>query len=188
MKALGVRKPYSIPLPTELVSLIGMKSAKTVLEVGCGYGRASFFLRKKGLGVTGVDLDREQVERALEEARLRGFDGGMDFVVNDARNLCFPACSFDAVTMLGVLTLVPRAERLGMMMEVERVLKPRGYVLIEEFGRTWRNPVYRKRYRMMVRSRLNWERSRSEMRMGESFILAITSRGGNCTIFSMVSR
>jgi hypothetical protein len=33
------------------------------------------------------------------------------------------------------------------MRDVKRVLKPRGYVFVEEFGRTWRNPVYRKRYK-----------------------------------------
>jgi ubiquinone/menaquinone biosynthesis C-methylase UbiE len=33
------------------------------------------------------------------------------------------------------------------MNEVERVLKEGGYVFIEEFRRTWENPVYRKRYK-----------------------------------------
>lgn len=33
------------------------------------------------------------------------------------------------------------------MNEVDRVLRPSGYVFVEEFGRTWENPVYRKRYR-----------------------------------------
>jgi ubiquinone/menaquinone biosynthesis C-methylase UbiE len=49
--------------------------------------------------------------------------------------------------MLGVLTLVSKAERPRIMNEVERVLKQVGYVFIEEFGRTWENPVYRKRYK-----------------------------------------
>jgi ubiquinone/menaquinone biosynthesis C-methylase UbiE len=134
-------------LPAKLVSFIIGKSAKTVLEVGCGYGRACFFLHEKGLEITGVDVDREQVQRALTEKKSRRFDEGIDFVLNDARQPCFPTCSFDAVTMLGVLTLVPRSVRLRIVREVKRVLKPRGYVLVEEFGRTWRNPVYRKRYK-----------------------------------------
>ena len=142
----GIR-PYTIPLPAELVSFIIGKSAKTVLEIGCGYGRACFFLCAKGLEVTGVDIEREQVQRALAEKKSRGTDGGIEFVLSDARHLCFSACSFDVVTMLGVLTLVPRNERIQIMRDVKRVLKPCGYVFVEEFGRTWQNPVYRKRYK-----------------------------------------
>jgi ubiquinone/menaquinone biosynthesis C-methylase UbiE len=147
MKGCGKGRPYNIPLPAELVSFLMGKSANTILEIGCGYGRACFFFCANGLAVTGVDVDREQVERALEEKRSRGFDEGIDFIVNDARDLCFPRRSFDAVTMLGILTLVHEEERLRLMREIRRVLKPCGYVFVEEFGRTWRNPVYRKRYR-----------------------------------------
>jgi ubiquinone/menaquinone biosynthesis C-methylase UbiE len=147
MKACGGIRPYTIPLPAELVSFIIRKSAKAVLEIGCGYGRACFFLREKGLEVIGIDVDRGQVQLASEEKKSRRINEGIDLVLNDARDLCFPACSFDAVMMLGILTLVPRAEGLRIMRDVERVLKPRGYVLVEEFGRTWRNPVYRRRYK-----------------------------------------
>jgi len=30
---------------------------------------------------------------------------------------------------------------------VHRILKKHGYIFVEEFGRTWENPVYAKRYR-----------------------------------------
>jgi ubiquinone/menaquinone biosynthesis C-methylase UbiE len=148
MKLCGGRKPqYTIPLPAKLVSFLRDKSEKTVLELGCGYGRACFFLHENGLSVVGVDVDKFQVKLALQEAKSRTIYDGIDLVVNDAGNLCFPDSSFDAVTMLGILTLVPKVQRARIMNEVERVLKQRGCVIIEEFGRTWENPVYRKRYR-----------------------------------------
>ena len=123
------------------------KSRKAVLEVGCGYGRACFFLHENGLSVVGIDLDRAQVGLALREAKSRGIRKGIDFALSDAAKLCFPKASFGAVTMLGVLTLVSKGERLKIMNEAYRVLKPSGYIFIEEFGRTWENPVYRKRYK-----------------------------------------
>ena len=147
MKSWGKRKPYTIPLPAKFISFIDGKSTRTVLELGCGYGRACFFLHKAGLEVTGVDLDQVQVRLVLEEMKWQKIRRGISFVVGDARKLCFPDCSFDVVTMLGVLTLVSKAERPRIMNEVCRVLKPSGYVVIEEFGRTWENPVYRKRYK-----------------------------------------
>jgi ubiquinone/menaquinone biosynthesis C-methylase UbiE len=148
MKLCSGRKlQYTIPLPTRFISFLRGKSAKTVLELGCGYGRACFFLHENGLCVTGIDLDKEQIGLASQEAKSRRIHTGIDFVVNDAKNLCFPDSSFDAVTMLGVLTMVPKAERPRIVNEVERVLRQMGYVFIEEFGRTWENPVYRKRYK-----------------------------------------
>jgi ubiquinone/menaquinone biosynthesis C-methylase UbiE len=147
MKPSGERKPYTIPLPAKLITYVKGKSAKTILDLGCGYGRACFFLHEEDLEVTGVDLDRLQVELALQEKKSRGILEGISLIVSDARNLCFPDCSFDVVTMLGVLTLVSKADRSRIMDEVCRVLKPSGYVVIEEFGRTWENPVYRKRYK-----------------------------------------
>jgi len=137
---------YLIPLPTRLVSFLKGKSAKNILEIGCGYGRACFFLHENSYCVTGVDIDRAQVKLALEEAKSRGISGEIGLLINDARNLCFPDASFDAVTMLALLTLLPKSERPKILNEVWRVLKPFGYVFIEEFGRTWENPVYAKRY------------------------------------------
>ena len=148
MKLCGGRKlQYTIPLPARFIGFLRGKSLKTVLELGCGYGRACFFLRENGLCVAGVDVDKVQVGLALQEAKSRRIRDGIDFVVSDAGNLCFPDCSFDAVTMLGVLTLVSKIDRPSLICEVERILKPSGYVFVEEFGRTWGNPVYRKRYR-----------------------------------------
>jgi len=147
MKACVERKPYNIPLPAGLISFLKGKSARSVLEIGCGYGRTCFFLQKNELDIAGVDLDRVQVRLASEEMKRQRIRQGMSLVVNDARNLCFPDDSFDVVTLLGVLTLVPKAERPGIMNEADRVLKPSGYVFVEEFGRTWENRVYRKRYR-----------------------------------------
>jgi ubiquinone/menaquinone biosynthesis C-methylase UbiE len=147
MKACGERKPYTIPLPAKLISFIQGKPTRIVLEIGCGYGRACFFLHEHGLKVVGVDLDRVQVRLASEDAKKRKIRQGMSLVVNDARDLCFSDCSFDAVTMVGVLTLVPKSGRPRIMNEVDRILRPSGYVFVEEFGRTWENPVYRKRYR-----------------------------------------
>jgi ubiquinone/menaquinone biosynthesis C-methylase UbiE len=139
--------PYLIPLPAKFVSFARDKGVKKVLEVGCGYGRACFFLLENHLSVVGVDVDRVQIRSAIQESEIREVSGELVFLVDDARYLCFRDSSFDAVTMLAVLTLVPKPDRLRIMSEVSRVLKPSGYVFIEEFGRTWTNPVYAKRYR-----------------------------------------
>lgn len=138
---------YNIPLPRKLVSSLKGKAVNYVLDVGCGYGRACFFLNENRHSVIGVDIDRVQIKLALEEAKLRGIKGEIDFLVNDARNLCFPNSSFDAVIMLALFTLVSKSDRLEIIREIHKVLKPFGYIFIEEFGQTWENPIYSKRYK-----------------------------------------
>jgi ubiquinone/menaquinone biosynthesis C-methylase UbiE len=152
MKTCGNRKPqYTVPLPARLVDFLKDKTAKNVLDVGCGYGRACFFLHENGYDVIGVDVDKTQIRIASEEAKTQGINGKMSFIVDDARNLCFPDSSFDAVTMLGLLTLVPKSKRTQIVNEAYRVLKPSGYLFVEEFGQTWTNAVYAKRYREDVK-------------------------------------
>jgi ubiquinone/menaquinone biosynthesis C-methylase UbiE len=141
------KHPYLIPLPEKFISFAKSKGVKKVLEVGCGYGRACFYLLENHLSITGVDVDKGQIKLAIQESKIRKVSEEIVFLVGDARYLCFPDSSFDAVTMLGVLTLVSKPDRSRIMSEVLRVLEPSGYVFIEEFGRTWRNPVYAKRYR-----------------------------------------
>jgi ubiquinone/menaquinone biosynthesis C-methylase UbiE len=147
MKPAGERKPYTIPLPTRFIKFVKDKSLGNILDVGCGYGRTLLFIHENDLEVVGVDIDRVQVELALNDIRKHRIHQGIELVVNDARSLCFPDSTFDAVTMLGVLTLVLKTERLKIVNEVKRIVKPSGYIFIEEFGRTWENQVYRKRYK-----------------------------------------
>lgn len=88
-----------------------------------------------------------RLNQTLREAKARDISGEINFLVNDARCLCFPDSSLDAVVMLGILTLASKPNRISIISEVRRALKPSGYVFIEEFGQTWENPVYARRYK-----------------------------------------
>jgi ubiquinone/menaquinone biosynthesis C-methylase UbiE len=134
-------------LPKKFASFLNGKMVKDVLDIGCGYGRASFFLHENHYGVVGVDIDKMQIKLALKDANARDISGELSFLVGDARCLCFRNSSFDAILMLGILTLASKSSRTRIMSEAGRVLKPLGYAFIEEFGQTWENPIYSKRYK-----------------------------------------
>jgi len=72
------------------------KSIK-ILDVGCGTGRHSIELSKRGYSVTGVDLSESQLAYAREKAKSNNLN--IDFLQHDARNLPFDN-QFDAVIML----------------------------------------------------------------------------------------
>jgi 2-polyprenyl-3-methyl-5-hydroxy-6-metoxy-1,4-benzoquinol methylase len=72
------------------------KSLK-ILDVGCGTGRHSIELCKRGYTVTGIDLSESQLKRAGEKAEKAELN--IDFLQHDARNLPFKN-RFDVAIML----------------------------------------------------------------------------------------
>jgi ubiquinone/menaquinone biosynthesis C-methylase UbiE len=138
---------YSIPLPTKFVDFLREKEVSSILDVGCGYGRSCFFLHENNYDVVGIDINKTQIEMALEEKRTRYNDAGIDFLIGDARKLSFSSSTFDGCVVMGILNLVSKADRYEVIQDIRRVLKPSGYLFVEEFGQTWENPVYSKRYR-----------------------------------------
>jgi 2-polyprenyl-3-methyl-5-hydroxy-6-metoxy-1,4-benzoquinol methylase len=76
-----------------------LKSDKSlkILDVGCGTGRHTIELSKRGYNVTGIDLSESQLVSAREKAKNNNLD--IDFQKQDARNLTF-SDEFDVAIML----------------------------------------------------------------------------------------
>ncbi len=76
-----------------------LKSDKSlkILDVGCGTGRHSIELTKRGYNITGIDLSEAQLERARKKAADENLK--IDFQKQDARNLTFNG-EFDVALML----------------------------------------------------------------------------------------
>ncbi len=72
------------------------KSLK-IIDIGCGTGRHSIELARRGYQVTGIDLSESQLARAREKAKEQGVKVG--FERHDARNLPFNG-DFDLAIML----------------------------------------------------------------------------------------
>jgi 2-polyprenyl-3-methyl-5-hydroxy-6-metoxy-1,4-benzoquinol methylase len=68
-----------------------------ILDVGCGTGRHSIELTKRGYAVTGIDLSDSQLARAREKAENENL--AISFVKHDARNLPYQK-EFDVAIML----------------------------------------------------------------------------------------
>lgn len=70
-----------------LESEFGFDKSLKILDVGCGTGRHSIELTKRGYKITGIDLSESQLERAREKAIKAGLD--IKFIKADARALPF---------------------------------------------------------------------------------------------------
>lgn len=100
-----------------------------ILDVGCGTGRHSIELTKRGYRVTGIDLSESQLARAREKAGEQSVS--MDILRYDARKLPFHA-EFDAAIMLceGGFPLMETDEmNFEILKNVTTSLKDRGKFL-----------------------------------------------------------
>ncbi len=68
-----------------------------ILDIGCGTGRHSIELAKRGYSVTGIDLSLTQINRAKEKAAEQKVK--VNFSTGDARNLPFEN-EFDLAIMI----------------------------------------------------------------------------------------
>jgi len=76
---------------------IGRDKSIKIIDIGCGTGRHSIELTKRGYKVTGVDMSESQLARAREKTKEAGVT--INFQKHDARNLPFDG-EFDLAIML----------------------------------------------------------------------------------------
>jgi SAM-dependent methyltransferase len=108
--------------------LDGRRNAR-ILDAGCGTGGTTVELRRFG-DVVGVDLAWE----ALEPARGRGLTR---LARGSVERLPFLSGSFDAVTSFEVVYHLGVAQDTCALMEMRRVLKPGGLLLLRVPAHDW---------------------------------------------------
>jgi cyclopropane fatty-acyl-phospholipid synthase-like methyltransferase len=111
-----------------LVAELGLPSASAILDVGCGTGRHSVGLAKRGFRVTGVDLSSGMLAQAEKAANDAGV--AVTFIHADATRMAFDV-QFDAAICLceGAFGLLgqnddPLQHDLDILKRVQAALKP----------------------------------------------------------------
>src|SRR6187549_2233349 len=110
--------PDAVALRERGYELLRLAPGATVLDVGCGTGRAVAELAERGARAIGVDLD--PVMRAAARARFPG----ADVRAADAADLPLPAGEAHGYRADKVLHILPDPE--SALAEARRVLAPGG--------------------------------------------------------------
>lgn len=121
-------------------SEIGIDKSKKILDIGCGTGRHSIELAKRGYNVTGVDLSESQLERARELAGKFGVK--VDFIKADARELNY-SDAFDLVIMIceGAFPLMETDEmNFRILQNASNALKKDGKIIFTTLSALY--PLY----------------------------------------------
>ncbi len=107
----------------------------TILDIGGGPGKYSFWLARMGHSVHLVDIMPLHIRQAREFQR-KSKNPLASIHLGDARSLDFEDGSADAVLLFGPLYhLVLKSERLRALSEAHRVLKPRGFLFAAAVSR-----------------------------------------------------
>jgi 2-polyprenyl-3-methyl-5-hydroxy-6-metoxy-1,4-benzoquinol methylase len=103
---------------------MGHNKGLHIIDIGCGTGRHSIELSKRGYAVTGIDLSETLLVRAREKAAEANVN--VDFQHHDARNLPFES-KFDVAIMMceGGFPLMETDEmNFEILKNVATALKP----------------------------------------------------------------
>lgn len=129
--------PGGMKRTEELAEMCRISKGKTVLDVGCGYGRTACHIAKKyDCNVVGIDGSETMIRGAREKARKARVEEKVCFEIGNAENLCFEDESFYVVISEGTTVLVDKKKAIR---EYVRVTKSGGYLGLNELS--WRKKV-----------------------------------------------
>ncbi|NHJ87507.1 MAG: class I SAM-dependent methyltransferase [Asgard group archaeon] len=95
-----------------------------VLDAGCGAGEPITRILSEKFKVVGVDISKKQIDIAREMLPY------CDFVWQDMTTLTYPDEYFDGIVSYYAIQHIPREEHRGLLINFQRMLKPKGLALL----------------------------------------------------------
>lgn len=123
-----------------LLQELSLQRGGSVLDVGCGTGRHSIELAKRGFAVTGLDLSSGMLERAAAAAKAASVN--VNWIHSDATRISLPVI-YDAAICLceGAFGLLgqgddPISQPLSILCNISRCLKQQAKVVFTVLNAT----------------------------------------------------
>ena len=105
------------------------RQARTVLDMGCGSGRHVVYLARQGFDVFGLDSSPQGLYLTGQWLAERGLPAHL--LLHDITDpLPYPDAFFDAIISTQVIHHGDVATIKAIIAEIERVLKPQGFIFI----------------------------------------------------------
>ncbi|MDR0309245.1 MAG: methyltransferase domain-containing protein [Candidatus Methanoplasma sp.] len=108
---------------------LDIEPGSKVLDVGCGNGKTTAALIKRGMDVTGLDFSPSAISYCIGL-----FGDKAKFTIAECDRMPFPDNSFDAVTAVHILEHLDETQLKDTVEEISRVLVPGGLVFVRSFA------------------------------------------------------
>lgn len=124
----------------DLFSICDLPPNARILMIGCGVGKATFYLAEKHLkySFVGIDLAEKSIEIARQSVKDRNLESRVHFEIADAHRLPFANNSFDCVFTEFMAYFLDHEKAVK---EFYRVLQPSGYVGFNELMKDSQTPA-----------------------------------------------
>jgi ubiquinone/menaquinone biosynthesis C-methylase UbiE len=108
-----------------------------ILDAGCGFGAMCMVLAGEfsDCEVVGIDLSVPLLEYAKDTLSREPIEERVKFEKGDVEKMPFEDNSFDVVFNVNMVHWV--GEPVSMLNEIDRILKPEGYLFIKDLRKSW---------------------------------------------------
>ncbi len=121
---LNLTVPYQ-ELLQEIITELEINSGELILDAGVGTGNLAVLMEKAGAKVMGLDFSQEALN-AYKNKNSRA-----QTILHDlTQKLPFQNNYFNKIVSNNVLYNIPKEKRLNIIMELKRVLKPGGKIVL----------------------------------------------------------
>ena len=129
---------------TKIMKLLDIKPEANILDLGCGIGRHSLELARRGFQVTGVDRTRSYLDQAKNQAKKENLN--IEFVQEDMRTFCRSNSFGSVISMYTSFGYFEDAEDdRRVVANVYDSLKAGGAFLIETHGKETLAHIFQER-------------------------------------------
>lgn len=130
--------PRDLPQQTSkevkfITQYMGIDNGARLLDLGCGFGRHTIELARKGYDMVGLDLSMPLLQRALADAQRRNLV--IKFIHGDMRQLNFDAIFDGVICMNTTFGYFNDLANFKVLQGIHRALKPGGRLFLDLINR-----------------------------------------------------
>ena len=142
--ATDEKNDFAIISMEQMLGLLGLQPGAAIVDLGCGPGRHSLELARRGFEVTGVDRTGTFIQKARVQAKEEGLSA--EFVESDIREFCRPEAFDAAISLFTSFGYFEDAsDNRQIVLNAHRSLKDGGALLIDVKGKECLARVFRER-------------------------------------------